>query len=78
MQLQTEKNTTENDTKSSPYQTKTNKTLLKITLNLELIDKKNQRNNSWKPEFVYSFSMGNIIFVKFLSQAIARDKMQRK
>ena len=33
------------------------------------------RNNSWKPEFVYSFNMGNIIFVIFLSQAIARDKM---
>jgi len=36
------------------------------------------RNNSWKPEFVYSFNMGNIIFVNILSRAIARDKMQRK
>ena len=36
------------------------------------------RNNSWKPEFVYSFNIDNIIFVKFLSRAIARDKMQRK
>jgi hypothetical protein len=34
------------------------------------------RNNSWKPLFVSSFNMGNIIFVKFLSQAIAGDKMQ--
>ena len=36
------------------------------------------RNNSWKPEFVQSFNMGNIIFVKILSRAIASDKMQRK
>jgi hypothetical protein len=28
------------------------------------------RNNSWKPLFVSSFSMGNIIFVKFLFRAI--------
>ena len=28
------------------------------------------RNNSWKPLFVSSFSMGNIIFVNFLSRAI--------
>ena len=25
------------------------------------------RNSSWKPEFVYSFNMGNIIFVQILS-----------
>ena len=36
------------------------------------------RNNSWKPLFVSSFNMGNIIFVKILSQAIAEDKMQQK
>jgi len=24
---------------------------MKLTLNLDLIDKKTQRNNSWKPEF---------------------------
>ena len=36
------------------------------------------RNNSWKPEFIYSFNMGNIIFVQILSRALARDKMQRK
>ena len=36
------------------------------------------RNNSWKPEFVYSFNMGNIIFVQILSRALTRDKMQRK
>ena len=36
------------------------------------------RNNSWKPLFVSSFNMGNIIFVKFLSRAIAGDKMQQK
>ena len=36
------------------------------------------RNNSWKPLFVSSFNMGNFIFVKFLSQAIAGDKMQQK
>jgi hypothetical protein len=28
--------------------------------------------------FVSSFNMGNIIFVKFLSWAIAGDKMQQK
>jgi hypothetical protein len=33
------------------------------------------RNNSWKPEFVYSFNMGNIIFINILSRVIARDKM---
>ena len=36
------------------------------------------RNNSWKPLFVSSFNMGNFIFVNFLSQAIAGDKMQQK
>ena len=36
------------------------------------------RNNSWKPLFVSSFNMVNFIFVKFLSQAIAGDKMQQK
>jgi hypothetical protein len=36
------------------------------------------RNNSWKPLFVSSFNMGNFIFVKLLSQAIAGDKMQQK
>ena len=36
------------------------------------------RNDSWKPLFVSSFNMGNFIFVKFLSQAIAGDKMQQK
>jgi hypothetical protein len=32
----------------------------------------------WKPEFVSSFIMGNIIFVKVLYRATERDKMQRK
>ena len=36
------------------------------------------RNDSWKPLFVSSFNMGNIIFVNFLSRAIAGDKMQQK
>ena len=35
------------------------------------------RNNSWKPEFVSSFNMGNMISVNILSWAILRDKMQR-
>jgi hypothetical protein len=36
------------------------------------------RNNPWKSEFVSSFNMGNIIFVRILSRAKAMDKMQRK
>jgi len=36
------------------------------------------RNNSWKRYFVCSLNMGNIFFVKILSQAIASGKMQRK